>query len=71
MTTLRKGERFSTSSQRGIMQTYSLPTFSGMHNRQSLTLKMVWKSFGDYDLMPLYFLGLVFGLAATPVAQCE
>jgi len=29
-----------------------------MHNRQALTPRMIWKSFCDYDLWPLYFIGI-------------
>lgn len=49
----------------------SLLFFRGMHNRQALTMKMIWKSLCDYDLWPMYGLGLIYGLAANPVAQCQ
>ncbi|CED82286.1 Permease of the major facilitator superfamily [Phaffia rhodozyma] len=41
----------------------------GMHNRQPLTLSMIKRSLFDYDLYPLYFIGLTFGIAAVPVKQ--
>lgn len=44
------------------------PTKSSMHNRQGLTPSLLWKAFLDYDLWPLYFMGLTFGLAGYPLA---
>lgn len=35
------------------------PGKGGMHNRQALTFKMIGQSLADYDLWPLYFIGLV------------
>lgn len=39
------------------------PTKSSMHNREGLGLREMWKSFTDYDLWPLYILGLTTFLA--------
>lgn len=36
---------------------------SPRHNRQPLELKMIWKSLTDFDLYPLYLIGLTFGIA--------
>lgn len=38
------------------------PTKGDMHNRQALSLKQIWQSLMDYDLWPLYLLGLIFNI---------
>jgi hypothetical protein len=38
-----------------------------MHNRQALTPKLLWKSACDYDLWPMYLLGLTFMLPSNPI----
>jgi hypothetical protein len=38
-----------------------------MHNRQGLTPKLIWQSLTDYDLWPIYLLGLTWTIPATPV----
>ncbi|PWZ02404.1 MFS general substrate transporter [Testicularia cyperi] len=43
------------------------PTKSSMHNREGLGLRDLWKSFTDYDLWPLYLLGLINFIAPTTV----
>lgn len=40
-----------------------------MHNRQPLTIRMILKCLGDYDMYPLYLIGLTFGIAASPVSN--
>ncbi|RDW71220.1 MFS general substrate transporter-17 [Coleophoma cylindrospora] len=45
------------------------PTKSGMHNRQPITPKLLWQSLCDYDLWPLYLLGLTFQTPMTTVNQ--
>lgn len=43
------------------------PAKGGMHNRQGLTLGLLWEALCDWDLWPLYLLGLTWGIPATPV----
>jgi predicted MFS family arabinose efflux permease len=43
------------------------PTKSQMHNRQGLTLRALLKSFADFDLYPLYLIGLTNFIAPGTV----
>ncbi|PGH00928.1 hypothetical protein AJ80_09090 [Polytolypa hystricis UAMH7299] len=45
------------------------PQKGGMHNRQGLSVKQIWECAKDYDMWPLYILGLLFGLPKYPVGQ--
>lgn len=42
------------------------PSKCDMHNRQAVNLKLLWKSLKDYDLWPLYLLGLTSFIPANP-----
>ncbi|KAI9148210.1 major facilitator superfamily transporter [Paramyrothecium foliicola] len=45
------------------------PQKGGMHNRQGLSIRQIWECAKDYDMWPLYALGLLFGLPKYPVDQ--
>lgn len=38
-----------------------------MHNRQGLTLTLLWEALTDYDLWPIYIYGLVWNIPSTPI----
>ncbi|KAH7917923.1 allantoate permease [Leucogyrophana mollusca] len=42
------------------------PSKGDMHNREGLTLRRLWTAVCDYDLWPLYILGLMFGIPNSP-----
>lgn len=42
------------------------PSKGSMHNRQPLTAKLVWMSIKDFDLWPLYIVGMLF---SAPYSQ--
>ncbi|KAK9475627.1 major facilitator superfamily domain-containing protein [Lipomyces japonicus] len=43
------------------------PSKGGMHNRQALNWKEIWKSFTDFDLWPIYAIGMVWWIPVSPV----
>ena len=40
-----------------------------MYNCQGLSVRQIWKCSKDYDMWPLYALGLLFGIPKYPVTQ--
>ncbi len=45
------------------------PSKGDMHNRQAITPRRLWKAACDYDLWPLYAIGLIAYIPQTPPAQ--
>jgi hypothetical protein len=42
------------------------PSKGDMHNRQAVNFKLLWASLKDYDLWPLYIIGMCFLIPAGP-----
>ncbi|KAL4861787.1 hypothetical protein BDV12DRAFT_207770 [Aspergillus spectabilis] len=42
------------------------PSKGSMHNRQAVTPKLLWESFKDYHMWPIYLLGLIWMIPTTP-----
>ena len=45
------------------------PSKGDMHNRQAITPQLLWKSLCDYDIWPIYAIGLTFGIPPSPSDQ--
>jgi hypothetical protein len=45
------------------------PAKGDMHNRQAVDFKLLWKSICDFDLWPIYILGLMFQIPVGPPDQ--
>lgn len=40
-----------------------------MHNRQGLSFRLLWEALSDYDMWPLYLLGLTWNLPHVPITS--
>lgn len=45
------------------------PSKGGMHNRQAVTPKMLWEALCDYDMWPIYLLGLTWMIPNSPATS--
>ncbi|KAK9470909.1 phthalate transporter [Dipodascopsis tothii] len=45
------------------------PSKGTMHNRQAIDLKLIWRCLTDYDMWPVYAVGLMFEIPTTPPSQ--
>ncbi|KAK9489089.1 major facilitator superfamily domain-containing protein [Lipomyces doorenjongii] len=45
------------------------PSKGDMHNRQPVNWQNLWYSLSDYDVWPIYIIGITFGLSAAPVGR--
>ncbi|THC98483.1 hypothetical protein EYZ11_002068 [Aspergillus tanneri] len=45
------------------------PSKGGMHNRQAVTPKMLWHAICDYDMWPIYLIGLVWMIPNSPATN--
>ena len=68
-----RGEKgWFTIAQEKIMVNRILrddPSKGDMHNREALTLTMIWSCLKDYHVWPIYILGLTWELQIVPIAQ--
>ncbi|KAF6837829.1 phthalate transporter [Colletotrichum musicola] len=44
------------------------PSKGGMHNRQGLTLKLLWSALSDWDLWPIYLYGMTLLIPVQPIS---
>lgn len=66
---LRPRSGWFTEQEEKIMVTRILrddPNKASMHNRQGLSFTLLKKALFDYDLWPIYILGLTWGIPNTP-----
>jgi hypothetical protein len=45
------------------------PSKGNMHNRQAITLLRLWEALKDYDVWPLYAIGLIEFIPTVPPTQ--
>lgn len=43
------------------------PSKGDMHNREGLSPSLIWAALTDYDMWPIYLLGLTWGIPNTPI----
>ena len=66
---LRPKEGWFTEREEVIMVTRILrddPGKATMHNRQAISPKLLWESLSDYDMWPIYLIGLTWTIPMTP-----
>ncbi|KAI1628021.1 phthalate transporter [Exophiala viscosa] len=66
---LRPKNGWFTEREEVIMVTRVLrddPNKATMHNRQGLSFKFLWEALTDYDMWPIYILGLSWTIPTTP-----
>ncbi|KAI4217421.1 MAG: hypothetical protein LQ351_000016 [Letrouitia transgressa] len=66
---LRSKEGWFTEREETIMVTRILrddPAKATMHNRQAVNFKLLWESLKDYDMWPIYLIGLTWTVPFTP-----
>jgi hypothetical protein len=66
---LRPKEGWFTEREETILVTRILrddPGKSSMHNRQGLSFGLFWEALTDYDMWPIYVIGLTWQMPATP-----
>lgn len=42
------------------------PSKGDMHNREGISLRLLWRTLRDFDLWPLYLIGVTFGIPVQP-----
>ncbi|KAI9744912.1 MAG: hypothetical protein M1818_001838 [Claussenomyces sp. TS43310] len=45
------------------------PGKGGMHNRQGINFRLFWDSITDYDMWPIYLLGLTWSIPSQPITS--
>lgn len=40
-----------------------------MHNRQGLSVSLLWEAITDYDMWPIYLLGLTWSIPGSPISS--
>ncbi|KAN0104289.1 phthalate transporter [Hyaloscypha variabilis] len=70
--TSRKSQGWFTEHEEYILVTRILlddPGKATMHNRQGLSFRALWNSLTDYDMWPIYLIGLTWQVPMTPEAS--